>query len=64
MLYLMGGYKTIRIREETYTKLVKSKNLIGFQLAKNISWDEYFNIILDALPKVDVEIKPMEVEEE
>lgn len=60
MYVIFMNYKVIRIREDTYVNLVKSKNLTGFQLGKNITWDEYFRIILSHMPKVDVEIKPME----
>ena len=59
----MKNYKVIRIGEDTYVKLVKSKSLIGFQLGKNITWDDYFNIILEMLPKVSVEITPVEDKE-
>lgn len=52
----MKKYKVIRISEEVYRELAGAKGLMEFQLREVISWDKFFKILMDYLPKVKVDI--------
>lgn len=54
---------TLKIRASTKKELTKVKNLMGFYMERDVTYDEVVQEMLKHLPKVMVGLFPQEVQE-
>ena len=54
---------TLKIRASTKKELTKVKNLMGFYMERDVTYDEVVREMLKHLPRVKVGLFPQEVQE-